>query len=297
MIDLKRLHYFNVLAETANFTRAADQLGIAQSALSISIQKLEQQLGLKLINRSDRQMSLTSDGQVLLRHTRQILENVEQAEKELQERKGLESGVITFGVPAMLGSYYLPDALALFKQTYPGIQINIHEAGTATLEKMLLDGQLDLALIRSDRSHDQIRHVTLAKEQIVACVRRDHPFASEGKVTLEAFCRQPLVLFRNGYFLRESVSRYCQQHKISPDLRFETNLIELLKSLVRKNIGISTCLPIIVRDEPDLVTVPFDPPIPLHLGLGWKSSHYLSSAAQALVKFLQAELQAELPIP
>ncbi|OLQ75484.1 LysR family transcriptional regulator [Photobacterium proteolyticum] len=291
-MDIKRLHYFTVLAQTGNFTKAADQLGIAQSALSISIQKLEQQLELKLINRTERQMSLTADGQVLLRHARKILEDVDQAKKELQELKGLDSGVINFGVSAMLGSYYLPDTLALFKQTYPGIQINIQEAGTATLEKMLLDGQLDLALIRSDRSHDQIRHVTLAKEQIVACVPSTHPFAVKGSITLEQFCQQPLVLFRDGYFLREAVSRYCQQQKITPDIRFETNLIELLKSLVRKEIGICTCLPIILGNETDLVTVPFEPPIPLHLGIGWKSSHYLSSAARAFVSFLQTELNA-----
>ncbi|UXI03474.1 LysR family transcriptional regulator [Photobacterium sp. TY1-4] len=292
-MDLKRLRYFTVLAATGNFTKAADQLGIAQSALSISIQKLEQQLALKLINRTERQMSLTADGQVLLRHARQILEDVEQAQKELQELKGLSRGVINFGVSAMLGSYFLPDTLALFKQTYPGIQINIHEAGTATLEKMLLAGQLDLALIRCDRPHEQLRHTTLLKEQIVACVPHDHPFANQPAITLEQFCQQPLVLFREGYFLRESVSRYCQQHKITPDIRFETNLIELLKSLVRKEIGICTCLPMILREEPDLVTVPFDPPIPLHLGLGWKSSHYLSSASRAFVDFLQARLARE----
>lgn len=289
-MDLKRLHYFTELARTGNFTKAADQLGIAQSALSISIQKLEHQLGLKLINRAERQMSLTADGQVLLRHAKRILEDVDQAQKELRELKGLESGVINFGVSAMLGSYYLPDTLAQFKQNYPGIHIHIHEAGTATLEKMLLDGQLDLALIRSDRSHEQIRHITLAKEQIVACVPSHHPFAGQGSITLEQFCQQPLVLFRNGYFLREAVSRYCQQHKITPDIRFETNLIALLKSLVRKEIGICTCLPIILRDEPDLVTIPFEPAIPLHLGIGWKSSHYLSSAARAFVDFMQAEL-------
>lgn len=289
-MDLKRLHYFTVLAQTSNFTKAADQLGIAQSALSISIQKLEQQLELKLINRAERKMSLTADGQVLLRHAKRILEDVDQAQKELQELKGLESGVINFGVSAMLGSYYLPDTLAQFKQTYPGIQVNIHEAGTATLEKMLLDGQLDLALIRSDRTHDQIRHITLAKEQIVACLPCSHPLAQQESITLEQFCQQPLVLFRNGYFLREAVSSYCQQQKITPDIRFETNLIELLKSLVRKDIGICTCLPIILRDEPDLVTVPFEPAIPLHLGIGWKSSHYLSSAARAFVSFMQDEL-------
>lgn len=286
-MDLKRLHYFNQLAKTGNFTKAADQLGIAQSALSTSIKKLEHQLGLKLINRTERKMSLTAEGQVLLRHTNIILEDVEQAEKELQELKGLSSGVINFGAPAMLASYFLPDALEKFKKSYPGIQINIQEAGTATLAQMLVNGELDLALIRGDREHEQIRQTILAQDQIAACVPAGHPFSSRESITLEEFCNQPLVLFKNGYFLRESVNGYCQQHKLKPNIQFETNLPELLKSMVRRQIGIGTCLPILVADDPLLKAIPFNPPIPLQLGIGWKSSHYLSTAAKAFVSFLQ----------
>lgn len=284
-MDIKRLYYFTILADTGSFTRAAQQLGIAQSALSISMKKLEDQLELKLINRLERRMSLTTDGDVLLKHARCILENVEQAEKELQELKGLSSGVINFGVSAMLGSYFLPDALALFKQTYPGIQVNIHEAGTATLEKMLLEGQLDLALIRTDRPHEQIRSISLLQEEIVACIPEHHPFVSRQHITLSEFCQQPLVLFREGYFLREAVSCYCRQNQIEPNIQFETNLTELLKSLVKKEVGISTCLSLILNEQEPLTTVSFDPAISLELGLGWKSSHYLSSAASAFVKF------------
>tara|TARA_Y100001956_G_C4125578_1_gene189866 strand:+ start:2283 stop:3176 length:894 start_codon:yes stop_codon:yes gene_type:complete len=290
-MDLKRLHYFNQLAKTGNFTKAADQLGIAQSALSTSIKKLEQQLGLKLVNRTERQMSLTAEGQVLLRHAKIILEDVEQAEKELQELKGLTSGVIKFGAPAMLASYFLPDALEQFKKAYPGIQINIHEAGTATLAQMLVNGELDLALIRGDREHEQIRQSLLAQDQIAACVPISHPFAKRSAITLDEFCQQPLVLFKNGYFLRETVNSYCQQNKLTPQVHFETNLPELLKSMVRRQVGIGTCLPILVADDPELKAIPFDPPIPLQLGIGWKSSHYLSTAAKAFVDFLQGTIK------
>lgn len=290
-MDLKRLHYFNQLAKTGNFTKAADQLGIAQSALSTSVKKLEQQLGLKLVNRTERQMSLTAEGQVLLRHAKIILEDVEQAEKELQELKGLTSGVIKFGAPAMLASYFLPDALEQFKKAYPGIQINIHEAGTATLAQMLVNGELDLALIRGDREHEQIRQSLLAQDQIAACVPISHPFAKRSAITLDEFCQQPLVLFKNGYFLRETVNSYCQQNKLTPQVHFETNLPELLKSMVRRQVGIGTCLPILVADDPELKAIPFDPPIPLQLGIGWKSSHYLSTAAKAFVDFLQGTIK------
>jgi DNA-binding transcriptional LysR family regulator len=289
-MDLKRLRYFTELAKVGNFTQAAARLGIAQSALSMSIRKLEDEVGLKLINRAERKMTLTADGQVLHKHAGLILECVREAERELQELKGIESGVVHFGAPSMLSSYYLPTALTAFKTRYPGVRVNLIEAGTASLQQMLIDGELDLALIRTDRAHEQIRAVALFDEEVVACVPRQHAFAERTSVSLQRFCDEPLVLFREGYFLREAVSQYCRQNNRSLDIRFETNLVELLKSLVLNGVGISTGLSMILDLEDDLVAVPFDPPISLHIGLGWKKSHYLSKASRAFMEFMQQQL-------
>ncbi len=288
-MDIKRLRYFVELAEVGNFTRAATRLGIAQPALSMAMQKLEQEAGLKLINRTERRMTVTADGEVLLRYARQMIALMEDAEREMQELKGLEQGVIRLGVSAMLASYYLPQLLIDFSRNFPGVRITLFEAGTATLEQMVLDGQLDLALLRTDRPHERIRIQPLFEEQVVACVPKDHPFSSRRNVTLEQFTEEPLVLFREGYFLREALSNYSRQNHKVLDIRLETNLIELLKTLVKQGLGISTCLSMILEEEPELCAVPFDPPLPLPMGIGWKSNHYLSRAAQELVHYLQSE--------
>lgn len=290
-MDIRRLRYFCELAQVGNFTQAAARLGIAQPALSMAIQKLEQEVGLKLINRIERQMTLTSDGQVLFKHAGLILETVREAEREIQELKGIEVGVVQFGASSMLSSYYLPGVLAAFKQRYPGVRINLIEAGTASLQQMLLEGELDMALIRTDKAHDQIRFVELFEEEVMACVPRDHPFAHQQAVNLDQFCREPLVLFREGYFLREAISRYSRQQQLPLDIRFETNLIELLKSMVCSGVGISTGLSMILDKEDELVAVPFTPRIPLYLGLGWKKNHYLSQASRAFLAFMQENLQ------
>jgi DNA-binding transcriptional LysR family regulator len=289
-MDIRRLRYFCELAQVGNFTQAASRLGIAQSALSMAIKKLEDEVGLKLINRAERKMALTTDGQVLFRHAGLILETVHEAEREIQELKGIESGVVTFGASSMLSSFYLPGVLAAFKLRYPGVRINLVEAGTASLQQMLLDGELDLALIRTDSVHQQLRHVELFEEQVVACLPRSHPLAQRQTVNLAAFCSEPLVLFREGYFLREAVSRYSKQQQLALDIRFETNLIELLKSLVISGVGISTGLSMILDREDQLVAVPFEPAIPLYLGLGWKKSHYLSKASRAFLTFMQQNI-------
>ncbi|MBL4765447.1 MAG: LysR family transcriptional regulator [Colwellia sp.] len=289
-MNLKRLEYFCQLAITGNFTRAANIIGIAQPALTITIQKLEQEVGLKLINRAEKNAILTTEGQVLYKLATQLLTQAKQVELELEELKDLERGTIRFGVSAMMGSYYFPKVLTAFKQEYPYIKIHLVDQGTAALEKMLLNSELDLALVRGDLENPQLRYTELIDEEIVAGMVKTHPLAKEKTLSLAQFCQQPLVLFHQGYFLREVVSQYAKKNHLALDIRMETNLIELQKSLVRNEVGITTCLSRILQDEQQMTSIPFEPKIEFKLSLAWKKSHYLSKASKAFVSYLTTTL-------
>jgi DNA-binding transcriptional LysR family regulator len=289
-MNLKRLEYFCQLAIVGNFTRAANKIGIAQPALTITIQKLEEEVGLKLINRAEKNAILTAEGQVLYKLATQLLSQSKQIELELEELKDLNRGTIRFGVSAMMGSYYFPKVLTEFKQEYPNIKIHLVDQGTAALEKMLLNGELDLALIRGDLENPQLRYTELIDEEIVAGMVKNHPLAIEKTLSLEQFCQQPLVLFHEGYFLREVVSLYAKKNHVALDIRMETNLIELQKSLVRNEVGITTCLSRILEGDGYMTSIPFEPKIEFKLSLAWKKSHYLSKASKAFITYLSATL-------
>jgi len=290
-MNLQRLGYFKQLAETGNFTKAAKHIGIAQPALSIAMKKLEQQLGLNLINRNDKDDLLTAEGKVLYQAAGGLLAHAKQVEQQLQELKDLNSGVVRFGISAMMGSYYFPDVLLAFKQQYPNITIQLFEQGTAALEVMLLNGEVDVALIRSEQESSQLRYIELIDEPMKVGLANNHPLAQHPSMTLETFCQQPLVLFRDGYFLREAISEYSKAHQQPLDIKMETNLIELQKSLVKNNVGITSCLAGIMTDEPALTTLPFSPPIIIRFGLAWKQSHHLSHAAKVFVDFIRDNYQ------
>lgn len=289
-MNFKRLEYFCQLAVIGNFTRAANEIGIAQPALTITIQKLEKEVGLKLINRAEKNAILTAEGKVLYKLASQLLSQAKQVELELEELKDLDRGIIRFGVSAMMGSYYFPKVLTEFKQEYPNIKIHLVDQGTAALEKMLLNGELDLALVRGDLENPQLRYTELIDEEVVAGMGKTHPLAMEETVSLAQFCQQPLVLFHEGYFLREVVSLYAKKNNVSLDIRMETNLIELQKSLVRNEVGITTCLSRILQNDYQMTSIPFEPKIEFKLSLAWKKSHYLSQASKAFITYLSATL-------
>jgi DNA-binding transcriptional LysR family regulator len=291
-MNLKRLEYFCQLAVLGNFTRAARAVGIAQPALTVAIQKLEQEVGLKLINRADKNSLLTAEGGVLYKLATQLLSQAKQVELELEELKELERGTIRFGVSSMMGSYYFPKILTKFQQKYPKIKIHLVDQGTAALEKMLLNSELDLALVRGDLENPQLRYTELINEEVVAGMVSSHHLATEQTISLAQFCQQPLVLFHEGYFLREVVSQYAKKYHLSLDIRMETNLIELQKSLVRNEVGITTCLSRILENEKQITSTPFDPKIEFKLSLAWKKNHYLSKASKVFMTYLSSTVKS-----
>jgi len=291
-MNLKRLEYFCQLAVLGNFTRAARAVGIAQPALTVAIQKLEQEVGLKLINRADKNSLLTAEGEVLYKLATQLLSQAKQVELELEELKELERGTIRFGVSSMMGSYYFPKILTKFQQKYPKIKIHLVDQGTAALEKMLLNSELDLALVRGDLENLQLRYTELINEEVVAGMVSSHHLATEQTISLAQFCQQPLVLFHEGYFLREAVSQYAKKYHLSLDIRMETNLIELQKSLVRNEVGITTCLSRILENEKQMTSTPFDPKIEFKLSLAWKKNHYLSKASKVFMTYLSTTVKS-----
>jgi len=192
----------------------------------------------------------------------------------------------------MMGSYYFPKILTKFQQKYPKIKIHLVDQGTAALEKMLLNSELDLALVRGDLENPQLRYTELINEEVVAGMVSSHHLATEQTISLAQFCQQPLVLFHEGYFLREVVSQYAKKYHLSLDIRMETNLIELQKSLVRNEVGITTCLSRILENEKQITSTPFDPKIEFKLSLAWKKNHYLSKASKVFMTYLSSTVKS-----
>ncbi len=290
-MDLRSLKYFLTVAETGGFTAAAEQLHIAQPAISMSIRKLEEQLDLTLFDRLGKQVRLTDEGEVLLRHARFILQAVQDAEREMRELNSLEGGEVRVGIPSMLGSYYFPPILMAFRHRYPGIRLEVIEAGTRKLQQMIHTGEIDMGVIVTDDPPEDLETHRFLGAQMVAILPADHALAEAESISYDAFFAEELVLFKEGYFHREVIDQISQKAGVTPKIGFETNLIPLIKQIVAHGFGITTLLEMVVADDPDLVAVPFTPTVWLDLSLAWRKGHRLSRANQTFADLVleQAE--------
>ncbi len=283
--DLRALRYFLAVADQGGFTRAARELHVAQSAVSQTVANLEARLELTLFHRHERRISLTPEGELLRVQARELLEHAEGVGLAMREVHGLVKGEVRIGIPSMLGSYYFPPLLMGFKARHPGIRLTVIEAGTRRLQEMIASGELDLGVITSDDSNQQLERRPLLREEMVVCVPLEHRFAGRTAIDAAEVFEEPLVLFQDGYFHREFVDRLATELHLEPKIAFQSNLIPLTKAIVRQGFGITTFLRRVISEN-DLVAVSLSPPAYLDLSLAWGKGAYLSRAESAFVDFV-----------
>ncbi|PSL14067.1 transcriptional regulator [Marinobacterium halophilum] len=291
-MDIRSLRYFLMVADQGGFTAAAEQLHIAQPAVSMAIRKLEQTLDLPLFNRHERRVTLTDEGEVLARHARLILQAVADAEREVRELHALERGEVRIGIPSMLGSYYFPPILMAFRHRYPGVRLEVIEAGTRKIQTMIHRGDIDMGVIVTDTPPTDLETHRFLQDQMMAILPADHALAKADTISYDAFFAEELVLFKEGYFHREVIDRISEEVGVTPNIGFETNLIPLIKQIVAHDYGITTLLKMVVADDPALVAVPFTVPVWLDLSLAWRKGHRLSRANQTFVDLVLEQAPA-----
>ncbi len=285
-MDLRQLKFFAEVARRQSFTRAAEALRIAQPAVSIAIRKLEAELELTLLNRQEKKVTLTTEGEKLLAHAARIQDCCQAAEEEMAELKGLGRGEVRIGIPPMMSAYFFPRIIMRFRERFPDLKVIVAGEGAASIQDKIERGEIDMGVIAGHRISADVEHRHFLREEIVAYVPADHPLAGRGQVAAADFLSQPLILYRPGYYMRELIDGLAEKQDFQPDIVVETNLFSLVRSLIREGVGISTFLRMAVSDDPDMAPVSFDPPLYLELDIAWKANRHLSKANRAFIDFL-----------
>ena len=285
-MDLRQLRVFTEVAQRRSFTRAAEHLRIAQPAVSISIRKLEEEFELVLFNRQEKDISLTAEGETLLKHAEKILEGCTAAETEMTELRGLSSGEVRIGIPPMMSAYYFPHIIYEFRKHYPHLKLSVTAEGAEDIQRMIAKGEIDMGIIARHNIADELESLFFLREEIVACTPNDHPLAKNKKIAYADFLKEPLIVFTHGYYMREVINKLIKDAAIQPNIIFETNIFSLVRPLIKERLGISTFLRMGVKTDDELTAISFDPPLYIELIIAWKKNRYLSRANKAFIDFL-----------
>ncbi|MFW8631807.1 LysR family transcriptional regulator [Vibrio natriegens] len=289
-MELRQLRHFVAAAEQSSISAAARLMNLAQPAISSSIKKLEQELKAPLFNRRDRGITLTVAGNEFLSHAIQILKQADDAKLAMQAMEGLDQGLVDVAVPSMLGSYYFPPLVMAFRHQYPNIDMNILDTGTRNIRRMLLEGEVELGVVASKDLTPELESGPLIREEMVVCMAVDHPLAEKEVIEYSDFLAHDLVLFQKGYYHHTLIDLVSQQVNMKPKVAFSSNLLPLIKAVIRQGYAISPMWKVAIRDDDEIVTRPFAETFEIDLSLAWRKDSYLSRANQTFRDFLLSEV-------
>jgi DNA-binding transcriptional LysR family regulator len=241
-MSLARFRYFEKVARLGSIREAAEALRIAPSAISRQIGNLEHEFATELFEREGRGMRLTPAGQILARHVRGVLDDLDHARAALDELNGLRRGhVRVWSVEGMVRDFATA-ALAEFRTRYPAITFELTVAGTDEILAALLDDEADVGVAFNPIPHRGIAVVAQIADPLYAVVRPDHPAAAEPQLSLADLPRWPLAVADRPFGLRHLLDSAAEAAGIEIAPALVTNSIEALRGFARSGMG-ATILP------------------------------------------------------
>jgi len=291
-VNLQNLRVFLKVAELEHVTRAAEELNLSQPAVTKTIQSLEHEVHLELIERQGRHIVLTHAGRVLQRHAQQLFALEREMEEELAALRDVEGGEVTLAANTTAGVYLLPPIVARFREHYPHVTLNIEIQNSSEIIDGTLNWRLDFGLVEGDPATlpAALNARIFTHDRLILVVAPAHPWADAKLLTPEDLGQEALLLREQGSAIREVVEQTAAQYGvyIRPLLTLTDN--EAIKQMVMSGVGAAIVSFLTVKRElasGDLVHVPIAGlDLQPQLSLIQRADKQLSRAALAFHSFL-----------
>jgi DNA-binding transcriptional LysR family regulator len=280
------------VAEERRFTRAAKRLHVAQPSVSSAISSLEHELGAQLFYRDRHEVTLTGAGEVFLPWARQVLADCEAGAAAVRDLMGLQRGRLVVGATPSLTTNLLPPVLARFHGDHPGLEITVHQAGSQDLVERLGKGEMDLAVVILPVERSWVTAVELMEEELVLAVDRRHPLANRRSIRVAELEEVPLVMFKDGYDLREATIEACRRAGFAPSIVMQG--LEMDGALALAAAGVAAAV------VPESVVAPPSPLRPVRfrggalkrtIGLASRRDRPFTPASEAFVNALNERIR------
>ena len=288
-MELRQLRYVEAVARHRHFTRAADELHVAQSALSHQVRRLEAELGTELFERTSRTVVVTEAGEAVARRARSMLAEVDGIRGEVDELRGLVRGRVSVGATLPAGELDVPRLLVRFSETFPGIEVDLHEGTAGDMRRYLAEDSVDAAfsLLASDPPAE-IEVERLSEEEVVAAFPAGAG-PERDRVTASELARHALVTPRSGSAIKQAVDEFFARAGQPLRISLESGDPFLLRCLVSTGFGAAVLPASLTRREgPPIDVRGLRPAVRLPASLLWRRRRNRSPAARAFIDFVRA---------
>jgi DNA-binding transcriptional LysR family regulator len=295
-ITFEQINAFHAVSKHRGFSRAAQELYRTQSAVSIQVAKLEETLGHKLFHRTTKTIELTDAGQIFLRYVEDIKRLLDGAEQELIDLEEMERGRLMISTSDTTACYRIPHILQAYRAKYPRIEIIIRNATSLKTIDLVLRGEIDLGIATLSYLKPGLEMIPLFSRSDVVICHPNHQLARRKEIFLKDLEQYTCVLLDQNCSSRRILDEACEKAKVKLTIAMELSSIEVVKSFVSINSGISIVPEISIREEVragrlvSLGVKDFKLERQTKMGIIYRKDRYLSIAAQHFLKMLKENL-------
>lgn len=276
MVSLKQLKYFDAVARSGHFGKAAAHCAISQPALSMQVQELEKFLGVQLLERGRKGVILTEGGKEIAQRAARVLADVRDIVDAARRQGDVLSGPLALGVIPSLAPYILPRLLPKVRDGFPDLDLHIRETQTQSLVGELVDGELDLLLLALPVEHPDVETVRLFDDRFLLAVATSHRMSDHIRATPDLLEGDRLLLLEEGHCMRDQALAFCNLQRVENINTFGASSLSTLVQMVANGLGMTLLPEIAVPLETrhgDIHLMRFTDPEPQRvIGLAWRKS-------------------------
>ncbi|MGY3636830.1 LysR family transcriptional regulator [Bradyrhizobium sp. Lot33] len=287
---MRQLEAFIAVAETNNFTRASERLGMAQPMVSGLVRELEIEIGFRLFDRTTRRVRPTDAAAEFLTDARRLVGEIESAIRRARDVGTRKRGHIKVGAPPLLAAALLPGVIRTFERSSPGVAVTIVDRSVAAINELLLSGEIDLALGTFRQDEEAIVRIPLVSSRFVLMCPADNPLAAVAHPRWSDLANVPMIALRRGNGIREQIERGYASAGLDAKPAFELDQLTTVFAMVENGFGI-TILPryaLGALRAPTLVTrLLVDPVVAREIDVAHREDRSLSPAGLEFVRLLR----------
>lgn len=270
--------------ETGSFTKAAEELGYTQSAISQMVQSLEEELSTTLILRSRTGITLTPDGEEFLPFIKNICNSHRELLEKKKEMEGLQSGLIRIGTFSSVSCNWLPGLMKDFKKQYPSVHFELHQGGYTSISSWIKEGTVDFGFVNPE-AVSKLTTIPLQEDEMLAVLPKEHPLSTHDIVSLKDLTKEPYILL-DEVGLSEPLTVF-QQNNFEPNIQFRVYDDYAIMSMIEKGLGISILPKLVLsRCSYNIVTKAISPPVVRTISLAYKDKKVLPIASRYFIDFI-----------
>lgn len=272
------------IIELGSFTKAADALGYTQSSISQMIASLENELGVRLLNRSRTGVKLTIEGAELYPFIERSIITYRTMQGKANEIRGLDTGIIRVGTVSSITCHWMPGLIKGFQEIYPRVQFLFHQGDYTTIPEWIRTGAVDFGFITPAAAPD-LKSVPIKNGEMLAILPKKHPLAGSKRVPLKELTKEPFILLEEGHF-SEPINAF-HEAGLEPNIKYTIHDDYAIMTMVEAGLGVSVLAELMVRrTNCDIACIPVEPPVFRSLAVGYKDKDSMPIASKYFIEYL-----------